>query len=481
MIAPTPPSLLLLDLPDEILISVLGYLDIPTLRNAVLVCKHFNGLAEPFLYHTIEILNGLQAAALSASLYANPRRATWIRTLLVSTKFGEDEGLNTLPPHMAEMRNLQELCLETPDCNAKFPDERVGWVNLQDRYERIFESASAVVPKSARVLPNLRKCTLHFVDGQKEMYSMTRYPMLFLHPNLRSLTISCASTDFPDKLLTPFHGDQSLIKSMSLEHLHLEECDIYSPSLAILLSFPRALRSLKISEGIRYDGIFTARSSRLHGNVTPSSFVDALSQHCTDSLEHLSLALGYMRQGFEQINQPGSSLNLTAFHAMKQLDLDVRTANLVRVRGNCDHATWRRLPPNLETLKIFGIPFGERPPFRARRRVWLPFETCLVKDKAGHGVRMLKTLVCSYEYYREDDEDPPMSVTDDDDSMFETSQVVISQQRMADRCNELAPLFRRHGVRLEVEIVVLPNGFIPPYLHTEEKPKSYTFWESAPA
>lgn len=158
MIAPTPPSLLLLDLPDEILISILGYLDIPSLRNAVLVCKHFNGLAEPFLYHTIEILNGLQAAALSASLYANPHRTTWIRSLLVSTKFGEDEGLNTLPPHMAEMRNLQELCLETPDCNAKFPDERVGWVNLQDRYERIFESASAVVPQSARVLPNLRKC-----------------------------------------------------------------------------------------------------------------------------------------------------------------------------------------------------------------------------------------------------------------------------------------------------------------------------------
>ncbi|EXJ88929.1 hypothetical protein A1O3_01993 [Capronia epimyces CBS 606.96] len=481
MIAPTPASLLLLHLPDEILISVFGFLDVPTLRHAFLVCKHFNGLAEPFLYHTVQVLNGLQAAALSASLYANPRRATWIRSLLVSTKFGEDEGLSMLPPHLAKMHNLQDLCLETPDCNAKFPEERVPWVNLQDRYERIFESASAVVPNPAnRVLPNLRRCTLHFVDGQKEMYSMTRYAMLFLHPNLRSLTISCASTDFPDVLLAPFHDDHTLIKSTNLEHLHLEECDIFSPSLAILLSFPRALKSLRISEGIRYDGIFSARSSRVHGNVAPQPFVDALSQHCTNSLEHLSLALGYMRQGFEHIDFEGSFLNLTAFHAMKQLDLDVRTANLIRVRGVCDHRTWRRLPPNLETFKIFGIPFGDRPPFHARRRVWFPFEPCLVNDKAGHGMRMLKNLICSYEYYREDDEEPPRSISDDGDSVYETSQVAIAQQRMMDRCNEIAPLFHRRRVRLEIELVVLPNGFIPPYLFTEDEPRSFILWESAP-
>jgi len=159
MIASTPLTLLLLHLPDEVLITIFGFLDFSTLCDATLVCKHFNDLVEPFLYHSIEILNGYQASVLSASLQANDRRATWIRSLLVSVKFGEDQGLHTLPPLISRMCNLQDLCLETPDCNAKFPEERVTWVNLQDRYERIFESASAVVPEAfGRLLPNLQTC-----------------------------------------------------------------------------------------------------------------------------------------------------------------------------------------------------------------------------------------------------------------------------------------------------------------------------------
>ncbi|KAK6378970.1 hypothetical protein LTS17_006673 [Exophiala oligosperma] len=479
MIAFMPTPLLLLYLPDEVLINIFDFLDFDTLRNASLVCKLFVDLAEPLLYRHVNILSGEQASAFSASLGANPHRATWVRSLLISTKFGEDEGLSTLPPHIGRMRHLQDLRLETPDCNAKFPEERVAWVNLQDRYERIFESASAVVPGGHRVLPSLRNCTLHFVDGQKEIYSMTKYAMLFLHPNLRSLTMSCASTDFTDRLLTPFQRDETLMKSTNLEHLHLEECDIFEPSLAILLSFPKALKSLKISEGIRYDGIFNARSSRMHGNVHPGYLVDAIAEHCTDSLEYLSLSLGHLRQAFQNINHSGHHLDLTAFHALKQLDLDVRTVNLVRVRVPCDHATWRRFPPNLETLKIFGIPLGERPPFQARRRVWFPFDSCLAADKARHGLKSLKNLIYSYEYYREDDEIPRSSISDTE-SVDEINQVSLAHRNMIEKCNEVLPQYRKANIRLEIEMVALPNGFIPPYLFPEDKPKYFKLWESAP-
>src|ERR1700761_5648763 len=278
---------------------------------------------------------------------------------------------------------------------------------------------------------------------------MTKYAMLFLHPRLKSLTMSCASTDFPDRLLTQFQGDETLVGSTTLEHLHLEECDIYSPSLAILLSFPRALKSLKISEGIRYDGMFT-RSSRIHGNVSPGSFVDAIAMHCTESLEHLSLSLGYSRPSQHSFNHPSQHLNLSRFYAMKQLDLDVRTVNLVRIRALCDHATWRRLPPNLDTLKVFGIPLGDRPPFLARRRVWFPFETCIATDKARHGVRLLKNLIYSYEYYREDDE-ARLSVSEDGDTVEQISQVLLAQRLMVEKCKELQPVFKKAAVRLEIE------------------------------
>lgn len=171
MIAQTPTALLLLHLPDEVLITIFSFLDFRTLCNATLVSKHFDDLAEPFLYHTIEVVSGRQASALSASLHANLRRTAWIRSLLVSTKFGEDHGLSSLPPYIFKMRNLRDLCLETPDCNAKFPEERVGWVNLQDRYERIFEAASAVIPNSVeRALPNLRNCKVSW-DFASSLFS----------------------------------------------------------------------------------------------------------------------------------------------------------------------------------------------------------------------------------------------------------------------------------------------------------------------
>jgi len=149
----------LLHLPDEILINVFGFLDFGALCNAVLVCKHFDDLAEPFLYHTIHILTGQQAKALVNCIIQNRLRATWIRSLLVSTKFEDDDGLELLPPTIRLMRNLLDLRLETPDCNSKFPDERTSWVSLQDRYERIFEHSSAAVPKGVgKCLPNLRSC-----------------------------------------------------------------------------------------------------------------------------------------------------------------------------------------------------------------------------------------------------------------------------------------------------------------------------------
>lgn len=161
MIAQTPTGLMLLDLPDEVLICIFGFLDFRALGRASLACKHFADLAEPFKYRGIEITTGHQASGLASALHDKPNRATWIRSLLISTKFGDDHGLVNLPPHLTLMSNLEHLCLETPDCNAKVPEERVNWVSLQERYERVFEAASAVVPKGVeRVLPHLKTCML---------------------------------------------------------------------------------------------------------------------------------------------------------------------------------------------------------------------------------------------------------------------------------------------------------------------------------
>ena len=466
----------LLDLPDEILISIFNDLDLNSLLQSVRVCKQVRGFAEPFLYGSINVLDGDQGAALSRNFLANPCRATWVRSFLISTKYGQDSGLVGLPPFIAQMSNLHHLRLETPDCNLKEPDERVGWVALQDRYERIFEGASTLQPDAVtRHLPNLKSCTMHFVDEVKAIYPMTRYSMLFLHPNLRSLTVSCTSTHWPKNLWEYFRKDPTLVNSTRLEHLHLEECDIDPETLAILLSFPRELKSLKISEGIRYDTRFResdSRNNRMHGNVCPAALTDAITQNCGESLESLSLSLGHFRRRGQYIYQYGQHLDLTALKKLKHLELDVRTINLIRTRPNCDHALGRRLPPCLESLRIFAIPLGQEAHFETTRKAYFPFDICLTKDKAAHGVPNLRHLTYCYEYVRVDEQ-----ILEDEEDYEELSHLRAQARLVGDSVKHL-PTYKAGGIRLGIEITILPNGYIPPYLYPEDQPTTHLIWES---
>jgi hypothetical protein len=269
------------------------------------------------------------------------------------------------------MDNLRDIRLETPDCNQQEPEDRIDWIRLQDRYERIFEQASILVPSTQRRLPKLRSCTVHLVDEQREMITLRRHSALFLHPNLRSLTISCASTDFVNNLPAPLR-DISLSRTTKLEHLHLEECDIHGATLLKLLRLPQELKTLKISEGTRYDNRLFARQSRIHGNITPDSLVEAIARYCSASLTSLSLSLGHFRQSHQSISHRGHHLNLTLFDNLKTLEVDLRTCDLIRLRGPCDHLTHRRLPTALENLRVFGIPLAPRTrPFRAMENAYV--------------------------------------------------------------------------------------------------------------
>lgn len=191
---------------------------------------------------------------------------------------------------------------------------------------------------------------MHFVDEQKELCSLAKYASLFLHPTLRSLRISCASTDYPCQILPTIQGDSQFFYSTSLEKLHLEECDLLPATLDLLLSFPRALRSLTISEGTRYkprNGNFV----RKHGNMVPEELVEVLNVQ-KDSLEHLSLSLGFTLKPGQHVDDPRFHLDFSAFDSLRMLELDSRALKLVAPR---DRNPVGRLPPNVETLKVFRL------------------------------------------------------------------------------------------------------------------------------
>ena len=150
----------LLMLPEELLLSIIASIDdITTLREAATVCKRLNDLVEPYLYQSLIITDGSQAVMLEEAIAKRSFRVSHIRSLLASTRFNKAKGIEHLPGSLAAMRNLRELSLETPDCNQKEPGERIPWIRLQERYERIFQHSSLLLPPQTRSLPSLRSCT----------------------------------------------------------------------------------------------------------------------------------------------------------------------------------------------------------------------------------------------------------------------------------------------------------------------------------
>jgi hypothetical protein len=306
------------------------------------------------------------------------------------------------------------------------------------------------------------------------MISLKRYHALFLHPNLKALTISCASTDYVDRLPQALMSDLSdmrLTRSTKLEYLHLEECDLEANSLRRLLRLSHSLKSLKISEGIRY-------AHRMHGDIAPDAIVEAVAKYCSKSLNDLSLQLGFIRPRGHPITQRGYHLNLTPFDNLRTLSLDFRTSALIRTVP-CDHGQYRRLPPSLEALKIFDIHLSARPrPFRARFEAYMPLSTCFVSEKQKHGVPNLKRLTYSYKYTDADENASIASSDASNESVENIPQVPLAQNQLLRECVKQQPLFKAANVCLTVEMVMLPTGFIPPYLYFEEKPSTSVFWSS---
>jgi hypothetical protein len=147
-------------LPGELLVSILASVDdIATLREVAVVCKRLNSLTEPFLYQSLVISDGSQAVMLAEAIAKRSSRASHVRSLLASTRFEKAQGIEQLPGSLGNMHNLRDLSLETPDCNLKDPGERIPWIMLQERYERIFQHSSLLLPSQARSLPRLRSCT----------------------------------------------------------------------------------------------------------------------------------------------------------------------------------------------------------------------------------------------------------------------------------------------------------------------------------
>lgn len=62
--------------------------------------------------------------------------------------------------------------------------------------------------------------------------------------------------------------------------------------------------------------------------------------------------------------------------------------------------------------------------------------------------------------------------------MEQRPQVPLAQAQLIEECTKQLPIFKAAKVCLVIKMVVLPQGFIPPYLYFEEKPTESILWTS---
>jgi hypothetical protein len=467
----TPAFKIMERLPNELIEMVVARVGaIQDLRSLARVNKLFQELAEPHIYKDILIRKGSQARKLAAAFKSKPKRAAWVRTLRNACLYNCFPGLTELPSLVPGMNRLEELVVETPDCNTMEPEIRLPWIAQQSQYRDIF--IMAAVPDS-HLLARLRSCTLHFVDQSRSLYPIAHYSIIFLHPSLTSLTISCANIDGPNHL-HPMLLKPDLINTTALTTLNLIECDISLAGLYHLLRLPRALTSLTITEANHY--VFYIRD-RYHSGLFASKSLTPIAA-LQPQLRHLCIArLRYNEVHLFSI----PPLDLTPFTSLQSVEyahVQNPRWTTIHERDWCD-LVHRAGPqantggPNTTMLTYSDIPchwWGKS----------IQFFKCAFLNKVSHGIgnlKVLKLVLLDHELLVERWIFTGMV----DEQQREPEVRRVAKEKVRRLVRELGVLGRRPnvGVRVVVEWVRPNGGTIPPYLMGEYVPEVRAEYDSA--
>ena len=455
-------------LPIELIELVVSHVDrIRDLRSLARSNKLLQDLAEPRLYKNILIRKGTHATALQASLAQRPVRGTWIRSLRNACQADNVKGISDATSLVPHVEKLKDLLVETPDCNTFTPAKRQPWLEQQERYKDYFLQAAQLSPGNC--LQNLRSCTLHFVDEHRSLYHLGHFSLIFLHPRLEKLTISCANID-SSNLLHPL-VQEAAPNTTPLTSVSLIECDFNLEGLHRLLSLPRELKSLTITEATHYASYTRDRRyTGLH------------ARDCLHPIQEFQTKLSYLKICRLRSDQEAlfclPPLDLSPFTELSTVEF----SHVYNLRGHpiqsaCDACDIvHRSGPDLNTgaPKTTTLIYNDLP-YRCWER-GIQFFICAFKHKASHGIENLRTLKLLLI-----DRQP------DQDAFYGSEiQQTIRKQR-ADRLQRVRSMLHDLGTigqREDINIRVIADwkrpasGTIPPYLVGEAQPQVVKGYDS---
>ncbi|OCL02248.1 hypothetical protein AOQ84DRAFT_393100 [Glonium stellatum] len=243
----------LLSLADELVLAIIQECtdDLESLRCLARTCHHLQLLTEPFLYRSIFLRTGKQALQLAQSIGTHPERVFAIQCVDMRCSHRRGDGIKTLIPLLKDFKNLREWTIESPFCNYGYWRETAAATWVEDDMEEFYTILKLASPLNTitaqpKVLPLLKSFTLHSHGISDRYYNLGRLGVLFLHPSLRNIHLSCAEIGDGLDFLRAYPA------STPLTSLVLDECDISTAGLSHILSVPRGLKQLTISESAHH-------------------------------------------------------------------------------------------------------------------------------------------------------------------------------------------------------------------------------------
>jgi hypothetical protein len=269
--------------------------------------------------------------------------------------------------------------------------------------------------------------------------------IIFLHPTLRNLTISCFDINEDIKAFLTVQT-QTPLKSLTFD-----ECNITVTGLAAVLAVPSALQKLTLGERMYHLSEAHAPLGR-----SPAQFLQALALQ-KDSLQYLKHIGGLT-------NLPGSvaDLALPTFPNMKEMELNTHSI-LARMLRESASLCAPAIPPNLYLRLI-----------RAYDRVSNELEVSPLLDVL-EWVRRVPHLDYILDLEMREDRaeilNDLMGTSENIETWKKIFTVTIIPPKNAD--NSGAPTARRLRI-----LLLKRSGFIPPYMYGEKHPEEGVLFDS---
>ncbi|CEJ55152.1 hypothetical protein PMG11_01427 [Penicillium brasilianum] len=301
---------MLLRLPNELLMTLIEYVDSPGHAALAQTCRALNVLTTPYLYKNANIQLGKSNEFVRTM---KTKYADLVRHLSVVI---EDKRPNISPcrivPCLAQLENLESLQLVGG--YWMWNDKGENWYTLEKLLWEYFERASLKQPTESRLSRSLRSLTLDRVERNGQA-AFLEESCIFIIPQLHDLTLRGFMLEEGDAEV-----DVQFERQTELKSLRIERSSVSFPALRKALLAPRALRYLSIChlDCYRHHEINDGEIN----HATVAEFVDALLSH-RESLEEIKLVVdeddndGYSPE-VSTINDPSFRTYATQLPALKR-------------------------------------------------------------------------------------------------------------------------------------------------------------------